>query len=56
MEKKRKCLQEITNTRKNNEIEYGYVVDDEEIINLDLIEGDEDSGFYQDFYIPISKY
>ncbi|WUR04483.1 uncharacterized protein VNE69_09038 [Vairimorpha necatrix] len=43
MDKKRKCLKEITNTRNNKEIEYGYEVRDEEIMDLDILtENEED--------------
>jgi hypothetical protein len=48
--KKRKCLTEITNTTKHREVEYGHVVEDEDIIDLDLVDSDSEE-FYKDFYI-----
>lgn len=54
-DKKRKCLREITNTRNNKDIEYGYAVEDDDIMELDLITSSEDNEdtIFEEFIFPV---
>lgn len=52
--KNRKTLKEITNSNKiiSDDIEYGYVVNDDDLIELDLVDSISDE-VYQDFFIKL---